>query len=445
MSQDAIHNYFQNVTSYANGLVQGNEILLCNLVAEDSTFVRFNNARVRQPGSVLQYLFSFRLIQGKKHCATEIMLSGDFEQDKAQISSIFTSLREKLIMLVDDPLLLINENVQSTVHSSPSQLPSHKNMVDEILERGQGTDLVGILAAGGIYRGFSNSLGQSNWFASHNFNFDYSMVHSADKAVKSSYAGTEWKSTEFTSSFDLAKRKLSILKRDSKDIAPGKYRVFLSEVAVGEILGLLSWGGFSLQSQRSKSSSLNALIEGEESLDPRITIKENVVQGACPQFQSQGFLSPDSITLIEDGKHSSSLISPRSSREYGVENNGAASYETPSSLDMAGGELDSNEIISTLDTGLYISNLWYLNYSDRMACRMTGMTRFATFWVENGEVVAPVNVMRFDDTLYSLFGTENLKHITKERQFLLSASSYSNRSTESMRLPSVITSMNFTL
>ena len=56
---------------------------------------------------------------------------------------------------------------------------------------------------------------------------------------------------------------------------------------------------------------------------------------------------------------------------------------------------------------------------------MTGMTRFATFWVENGEVVAPVNVMRFDDTLYSLFGTENLQHITKERQFLLSASSYS--------------------
>ena len=134
MSQDAIHSYFQNVTSYANGLVQGNEILLCNLVAEDSTFVRFNNAKVRQPGSVLQYLFSFRLIQGKKHCATEIMLSGDFEQDKAQISSIFSSLREKLTMLVDDPLLLINEDVKSTVHSSPSQLPSHQAMVDEILE-----------------------------------------------------------------------------------------------------------------------------------------------------------------------------------------------------------------------------------------------------------------------------------------------------------------------
>ena len=26
---------------------------------------------------------------------------------------------------------------------------------------------------------------------------------------------------------------------------------------------------------------------------------------------------------------------------------------------------------------------------------MTGMTRFASFWVEHGKIVAPVNVMRF--------------------------------------------------
>ena len=52
-----------------------------------------------------------------------------------------------------------------------------------------------------------------------------------------------------------------------------------------------------------------------------------------------------------------------------------------------------------MGTGVYIGNLGYLNYSDRTAGRMTGMTRFATFWVEDGQVVAPLNVMRFDDTI----------------------------------------------
>ena len=173
------------------------------------------------------------------------MLSGDFEQDKAQISSIFSSLREKLTMLVDDPLLLINEDVKSTVHSSPSQLPSHQAMVDEILERGQGTDLVGILAAGGIYRGFSNPLGQSNWFASHKFlNFDYSMVHSADKVVKSSYAGTEWNSLSSHLLSTWQSGNSPFFKEIPKTLILDKYRVFLSEVAVGEILGLFELGWF---------------------------------------------------------------------------------------------------------------------------------------------------------------------------------------------------------
>ena len=65
------------------------------------------------------------------------------------------------------------------------------------------------------------------------------------------------------------------------------------------------------------------------------------------------------------------------------------------------------------------------------------MTRFATFWVENGEIVAPLNVMRFDDTVYRMLG-ENLKALTAERDLLLSSDTYEARSTRSMRLPGAI-------
>ena len=63
-----------------------------------------------------------------------------------------------------------------------------------------------------------------------------------------------------------------------------------------------------------------------------------------------------------------------------------------------------DDALAALDTGLCVGNLWYLNYSDRPACRMTGMTRFATFWVEDGKIVAPVDVLRFDDTIYRMLG-----------------------------------------
>ena len=45
---------------------------------------------------------------------------------------------------------------------------------------------------------------------------------------------------------------------------------------------------------------------------------------------------------------------------------------------MKAGTIGSTDILETLDTGVHIGNLWYLNYSDRMEGRMTGMTRFAT-------------------------------------------------------------------
>ena len=95
--------------------------------------------------------------------------------------------------------------------------------------------------------------------------------------------------------------------------------------------------------------------------------------------------------------------------------------------------------------GIYAGNLHYLNYSDRPAGRMTGMTRFATFWVENGKIVAPIDVLRFDDTLFRMLGA-NLEALTAETELLLASDSYHERALASMRLPGVLLSeMTFTL
>jgi predicted Zn-dependent protease len=92
-----------------------------------------------------------------------------------------------------------------------------------------------------------------------------------------------------------------------------------------------------------------------------------------------------------------------------------------------------------------INNLWYLNFSDRTKCQVTGMTRFATFWVEKGEIVAPINVMRFDDSVYRIFGSE-LEALTKDRNFILDQSTYEERSTQSAHLPGALLSeIEFTL
>jgi len=112
---------------------------------------------------------------------------------------------------------------------------------------------------------------------------------------------------------------------------------------------------------------------------------------------------------------------------------------------MEGGTLKSRDVLARLDTGLFVGNLWYMNYSDRAACRMTGMTRFATFWVEGGRIVAPVNVMRFDDSLYRMLGA-HLVDLSDTPELMLSPESYGSRHLTSVRLPGALVSgMAFTL
>ena len=65
------------------------------------------------------------------------------------------------------------------------------------------------------------------------------------------------------------------------------------------------------------------------------------------------------------------------------------------------------------------------------------MTRFGTFWVEDGELMAPVNVMRFDDSLYHWLG-DRLEGLTKDRELILSAETYGGRSTGSYLLPGLL-------
>ena len=112
---------------------------------------------------------------------------------------------------------------------------------------------------------------------------------------------------------------------------------------------------------------------------------------------------------------------------------------------VEGGTLAEADAVRALDKGLYVGNLHYLNFSDRANGRVTGMTRFATFWVEDGRVVAPVNVMRWDDTLYRMLG-EQLEALTDQPQWILDNRTYGQRSVQTSRVPgALLRRMAFTL
>ncbi len=59
--------------------LRAGEVLLCNFSAERSDFVRFNQGRVRQAGTVEQQYLSVRLVRDGRHATASLALSGNGE------------------------------------------------------------------------------------------------------------------------------------------------------------------------------------------------------------------------------------------------------------------------------------------------------------------------------------------------------------------------------
>lgn len=440
-----LKDYFYALATDIKQQIRPEQLFTCYFSGEDSNFVRFNQGKVRQAGNVVQNFLQLNLIDGAKNIQSITTLTGNLETDKLRLRQQIKNEQEKLLQSPDDPYLLYATEVHSNETIKTNQLPSAFDITQQILITVKGLDFVGILATGAIYRGFANSFGQQNWLANHTFNLDFSIYLHSDKAVKSSYAGFEWDLAFFQAEIERVKQKLSILKQTAKTILPGKYRTYLTPTAFSDILSLLSWGGFSEKTLRSKQSPLLRLSNNSARLNPAINISENTEAGISPSFQAEGCAKPPKIDLITNGELTNCLISPRSAKEYNIHTNGANAGEAPESINVGPGLLQKSNILKELNTGLYVNNLWYLNYSDKPAGRMTGMTRFATFWVENGQIASPINVMRFDDSLYNILGA-NLVGLTKERELLIDSSTYEHRSTDSAYLPGIlINDFNLTL
>jgi len=142
------------------------------------------------------------------------------------------------------------------------------------------------------------------------------------------------------------------------------------------------------------------------------------------------------VPLVTAGQAAGTLVSPRSASEWGLPCNSTAN-EFPQSLAMAPGTLPADEALRALGTGVYLSDLHYLNYSDRQACRITGMTRFACMWVEGGEPVAPIEVMRFDDSLLRMFGA-GLLALTDRAELVPDNATYGARQLRSITAPGAL-------
>lgn len=413
--------------------------------AEASDFIRFNRASIRQATHVEQRYGSVSVVADGRRATGSLSLSGNLAADIQALLAERATLLAQLPLIPQDKYLLLPAAPVCSERTARGDLPTAGQVIDAVCRHAADTDLVGFYAGGPVVRAYADSQGQRNWHDVDSFLFEWSLYRGGDQAVKSSYAGSRWNDAQFAARMAQARDQCELLARPRKTLEPGDYRVYFSPVAVAELLGTLAWGGFGLKAVKTGVSTLIQLHRGDAVLHPSVTLTEATATGIAPSFQENGFIKPDAVPLVAAGRIAGNLTAPRSAMEYGLAANGSDAEEAPEALAMAAGELPEAAALETLGTGVYISNLHYLNYSDRQACKMTGMTRFACFWVENGRLVAPIDVMRFDDSFIRMFGP-GLVALTDTAQLQPDNATYGSRYLRSISAPgAIVEGFRFTL
>ena len=413
------------------------EHLKVTIGGENSQFVRFSQSKVRQSGLVDDASLSIVLIRDERTCNGSFTLTGNMDTDEATAMTELNRLRDEVGTLPKDPFVVMPEDTGSSREEHTGSLINHETAVSALSPAMQGVDLAGIWASGRIFTGNANSAGQKHWFATDTFSLDYSLITPDERMVKGTFAGSNWNQADYEKNMASSIAKLRMMEKPGKKIKPGAYRTYIAPAGVADIVDIFSWGGVGEASIQQGDSSLCKMRQNGIKMSLCFTLSEDFTSGIVPRFNSNGELAPEKLDLILAGSLQNTLVSTRTAREYGVQSNYAGDGESLRSPVLSPGDLNEDEVVQKIDNGIYLSNLHYLNWSDRPGGRITGMTRYACFWIENGEVIAPIENMRFDDSIYNFFG-ENLEAVTDKAHLHPAVQTYDGRELGGVSCPGIL-------
>jgi predicted Zn-dependent protease len=436
LTTDLLESHFQQLVSALGDRCSVEEQIRLNFMGERSQFIRFNQAKVRQIGTVSDSQLTLTLMTQQRTAKQTIPITGVWDQDWMQALDALAALRRDVPQLPIDPFEVLPSGSATSLETHPGKVPAPKYAADLILSPVVDLDFTGLYAGGQLMRGYADSAGQYHWFSTDSFTLDYSLFTTDGQAVKGTYAGRHWQPDRYLEQLNEAKQQLTRLSQPPKSVAKGAYRTYFAPAALAELVGMM-WGSFSEAALRRGGSALGLLNSGEKALSPLFTVTENFSHGLVPRFNHLGEVAPAELPLIVNGRLVNTLVNSRTAKEYGAIANGADDWESLRSPEITPGTLTSAQILPTLGTGLYVSNLHYLNWSDRPNGRVTGMTRYACFWVEDGAIVAPIENLRFDDSIYRCFG-EQLVALTDTAVVIPEVGTYDHRSLGGMWVPGAI-------
>ena len=205
------------------------------------------------------------------------------------------------------------------------------------------------------------------------------------------------------------------------DAKPGAYEVVLSPECVATIGIFLNAYGFNAKTAEEGMSFVEL---GTQQFDASVNIWDDATdpRALYVAFDLEG--TPKRRTdLVTDGGTRSLLHNRRTAAKAGVDSTGHAvpggDVFGPFAVNMfiGGGDSTVDNLISSVERGIYVSAFNYCRVLDPKSLVVTGLTRNGTFMIENGKITGAVTNLRFTQSFISALGPGNVLGIGDDARF----------------------------
>lgn len=207
-----------------------------------------------------------------------------------------------------------------------------------------------------------------------------------------------------------------------RDLASGTYAVVLAPEAVADLVEFLGWLSLGAKALQEGRSFMTNRI-GEKLLSERISLIDDALAPHAfgLTFDYEG-VAKSRVALIDSGVARDVVTDSYWAARTGSANTGHAlpapnSYgPLPLNLEMAPGDASIDELIASVDRGVFVTRFHYVNVEDPVPVTLTGMTRDGTFMIENGRLTAPLKNLRFTQSVVSALS--DVLGVTKNRAWI---------------------------
>lgn len=343
-------------------------------------------------------------------------------KDYNNLDYYIEKIDKTLNIIPDNPSYYGINNVHYNYNSNEENIDDKdiydlsQQLIDSSLKNGSDKN------AGLIYKNYTKTRIKTNY---NDETYNNSGIEIVLRSFKNDYSGQEGlhfgsKAIKNIDPYKIGENaaKTALKGNNKVNIDEGKYDIVMSPYLIGTILTynieFLSY--FDIDS--GLSPFINKLNENIASKyvnlydDP---LNQNGV-GFTP-VDEEGTMTKK-LDLINNGILKNYMHSYSTAKKAGTETTGNAGIidPVPWQIHLEKGNKNINDMINSMDHGLYINNSWYTRFQDERTGTFSTVPRDGVFLIDHGEIKGNVSGIRISDSILNIL--KNITEISNEEKYV---------------------------